>query len=274
MKKIALMMILLAGVVSADELERKFVSQPASSRPWVYWFPLDGNLSREGITADLEAMARVGIGGVLYMETDQGAPKGPAAFAGPLWRELFQHICSESRRLGIEVNMNNDAGWCGSGGPWMTPELSMQKVVWTETNVAGAVRFDGVLQQPAMVKEFYRDIAVFAYPTPANKFVIPQIQAKSSAKAEEVPLRATYPTLPADVVVSRNKIINLTAKLGKDGRLEWDVPAGNWTLLRMGHTTTGKDNHPAQEEGRGLECDKLSKEAAEVHFNNFWQTHR
>jgi hypothetical protein len=39
-----------------------------------------------------------------------------------------------------------------------------------------------------------------------------------------------------------------------------------WTLLRMGHTTTGKDNHPAPVDGRGLECDKLSKQAAEAMF--------
>jgi hypothetical protein len=84
---------------------------------------------------------------------------------------------------------------------------------------------------------------------------------------EEVPLRTAYPAATADKVVPRDHIVNLTEKLGKDGRLVWDVPAGNWTLLRMGHTTTGKDNHPAPLEGRGLECDKLSKQAAEVHFN-------
>jgi hypothetical protein len=35
----------------------------------------------------------------------------------------------------LELNMNNDAAWCGCGGPWITPELSMQRVVWTETVV-------------------------------------------------------------------------------------------------------------------------------------------
>ena len=66
---------------AADSLETGFRRPPVSARPWVYWFPLDGNISSNGITLDLEAMQRVGIGGVLYMETDQGAPKGPAAFA-------------------------------------------------------------------------------------------------------------------------------------------------------------------------------------------------
>jgi hypothetical protein len=136
------------SLAAADlDLERNFTTPPASARPWVYWFPLDGNISSNGITLDLEAMKRVGVGGVLYMETDQGAPRGPAKFAGPLWRDLFKHICTEAHRLGIEVNMNNDAGWCGSGGPWITPELSMQRIIWSQTNVAGPRHFAAVLPQ-------------------------------------------------------------------------------------------------------------------------------
>ena len=72
---------LLAATAHGD-LEQRFLNPPDKAKPWVYWFPLDGNLTREGITADLEAMARVGIGGVLYMETAQGTPTGPAA----VWR--------------------------------------------------------------------------------------------------------------------------------------------------------------------------------------------
>ncbi len=252
---------------AASDLEPGFQHPPDSARPWVYWFPLDGNISSNGITLDLEAMARAGIGGVLYMETDQGAPRGPAAFAGPRWRNLFRHICAEAHRLGLEVNMNNDAGWCGSGGPWITPELSMQRVVWTETNVTGPLRFDAALKQPLAVANFYRDIAVFAYPAPAGNYVIPHLRGKSAAAREEIPLRASFPALAADAVIPRDRIINLTAQLTTDGRVAWDVPAGRWTILRLGHTSTGKDNHPAPLSGRGLECDKLSAAAADTHFN-------
>ncbi len=259
---------LAARLLAADTpLATGFATPPPAARPWVYLFPLDGNLSREGITADLEAMQRVGIGGVLYMETDQGAPKGPAQFAGPQWRALFQHLCAEAHRLGLEVNMNNDAGWCGSGGPWITPELSMQRIVWTETKVSGPQRFDAVLARPEAVKDYYRDIALFAYPTPATSPTIPRLAGKSAAEVEEVALRATFPAWPAEAVVARDRILTLTAQLAPDGRLAWEVPAGNWTLLRMGCTTTGKENHPAPLEGRGLECDKLSKQAVEVHFD-------
>src|SRR5438270_13295945 len=99
-------------------LAENFLHPPASARPWVFWFWLNGNITSNGITADLEAMKRVGIGGVAIMDVDQGTPKGPAVFGTPAWLGLFKHMCAEAQRLGLKVNMNNDAGWCGSGGPW------------------------------------------------------------------------------------------------------------------------------------------------------------
>ena len=76
----------------ALSLEQGFVQPPDAARPWVYWFWLNGNITREGVTADLEAMKRVGIGGVLIMEVDQGAPVGPVDFMSERWRELFKHV--------------------------------------------------------------------------------------------------------------------------------------------------------------------------------------
>ncbi|MCX7006125.1 MAG: glycosyl hydrolase, partial [Kiritimatiellaeota bacterium] len=394
MKRIIAMSVVALGLCAslrADELEKNFAAPPAAARPWVYWFPLSGNLTREGITADLEAMARVGIGGALYMEVDQGAPKGPADFAGPLWRDLFKHACNEAHRLGLEINMNNDAGWCGSGGPWITPELSMQKVVWSELALVGGKKFEGVLPQPETVKDFYRDIAVLAFPTPAGDcakmsaaapkfsssaasakagrftfnrakekeppyvqiefaqpftarmltarlangrysvqchlqssddgknfrtvrtfgarppvvmvnfepvtaryyrlglaggsdpklvrieiakvelgqgYRIENIQGKSALVTDKLPpAGAVWPATPAQIAIARDSMVDLSAQLDATGKLTWDVPAGNWTVMRFGRTTTGKDNHPAPESGRGLECDKLSKSGAAAMFN-------
>src|SRR5690349_5434991 len=75
-----------------NEVQSAFVKPPDSAKPWVYWFWLNGNITREGITADLEAMKRVGIGGVLIMEVDQGIPVGPVDFMGAQWRDLFKHV--------------------------------------------------------------------------------------------------------------------------------------------------------------------------------------
>ena len=80
MKRIILAALVVASftnlALAAEDLSEGFARPPQSARPWVYWFPLSGNLSKAGITADLEALERVGIGGVLYMEVDQGARPG------------------------------------------------------------------------------------------------------------------------------------------------------------------------------------------------------
>ncbi len=255
----------LTAAAPAGDLEQAFRQPPAEARPWVYWFWLNGNITREGITADLEAMQRVGIGGVLIMEVDQGTPKGPAAFGRSLWRELFKHVCAEAHRLGLEVNMNNDAGWCGSGGPWITPELAMQKLVWTETAVEGPKRFEGLLAEPKAVAGYYRDIAVLAFPTPAGKVRIENIEGKSALVPQYIPARSQWPAVPADATIRRDRIVDLTANLAA-GRLSWDVPEGKWTVLRLGHTPTGVENHPAPQAGLGLECDKLSPKAIEAQY--------
>lgn len=254
-----------AAPLNASELAKGFANPPAEARPWVYWFWLNGNITSNGITADLEAMKRVGIGGVLIMEVDQGAPKGPAAFGGPQWRALFQHVCAEAHRLGLEVNMNNDAGWCGSGGPWITPELAMQKVVWSETNVTGPFRFDGKLSQPQKVSNYYGDIAVLAFPTPSQDTRIENIQAKAAFVPQRIAPDGKSSTMSGGTIAC-DRIVNLTEHLGTNGDLRWEVPEGRWTILRLGHTLTGKDNHPAPEPGRGLESDKLSRAATDVMF--------
>ncbi|MCC6126106.1 MAG: alpha-L-rhamnosidase N-terminal domain-containing protein [Pirellulales bacterium] len=253
---------------NAPQWEADFRSPPDAARPWVYWFWLNSNITREGLTADLEAMKRAGVGGVLIMEVDQGAPVGTVPFAGPQWLDLFKHACSEANRLGIEINMNNDAGWNGSGGPWNKPENSMQKIVFAETKVEGPKKFQEKLRQPQAVKNYYRDITVLAFPTPEGKSRIPHLSDKAlfGAGLSTLVAPAAWPAAPADETISPDRLVDISAKMDKEGQLTWDVPDGKWTILRLGHTTTGVENHPSPASGSGLECDKMSKEAAEAHF--------
>src|SRR5512139_1627226 len=96
------------GVAAAADLESAFHTPPDSARPWVYCFWLEGNVTREGITADLEAMKRAGIGGLLFMDGAMGNPPGPHRFMSDSWREMFKHMVTEADRLGIKINLNND----------------------------------------------------------------------------------------------------------------------------------------------------------------------
>lgn len=65
---LAAITLLAAFALRADELAKQFVSPPAAARPRVFWFWINGNSSKEGITADLEALQHAGVGGVLWMK--------------------------------------------------------------------------------------------------------------------------------------------------------------------------------------------------------------
>ena len=127
-----------------------------AARPWVYWMISDGNLSREGITADLEAMQDAGIGGVIIMEVDVGIPRGPVAFMSPQWCELFRHAVEEAERLGLQITLNAGPGWTGSGGPWVPAEQSMQHLVASEVAASpGPQHLETALPRPAPREPYF-----------------------------------------------------------------------------------------------------------------------
>ncbi len=292
--------LFLAGPGYAAEgtadLEKGFLHPPESARPWVYFFVMDGNLSREGITADFEALKRAGIGGVIFLEVDVGIPRGTVRFMSPEWRQLFKHAVAEAERLGLQITLNAGPGWTGSGGPWVKPEQSMQLVVASAVEVTGPKRFEEVLPQPQRrpaffgdgklppdlekaKNEFYGDVAVMAFPTPTGKERIADIDEKAlyvrapyssqPGVKPSLPAAASYPSLPAEAVVAADRVVDLTAKMGTDGRLAWDVPEGKWTILRFGRTSNGAGTRPAPLPGLGLECDKMDKAALDAHFDAF-----
>src|SRR6266852_2222597 len=166
---------------AADSLEAGFQHPPDSARPQTWWHWMNGNITREGITADLEAMKRVGVGGAQIFNADCGIPAGPVKFMSAEWREMFKHAVQEADRLGLQLCMHNCAGWSSSGGPWNTPEHAMQILVYTEKQIKGPTRFSDSLAQPTKRNGYYKDIAVFAFKTPANRgYRIANINAKAA----------------------------------------------------------------------------------------------
>jgi hypothetical protein len=263
-------------------LEKDFATPPDSAKPWVYSFWLEGSVTREGITADLEAMKRAGIGGLLFMDGDMGNPKGPLRFMSQPWRAAFKHLLAEADRLGLQVNLNNNPGWAGSGGPWVKPQQAAQKVVMSETVIDGPSHFDAILAQPPAAQNYYEDIAVLACPAPAVdaggklRRIADFNSTKSFAGGRDfykvvpwprfIPTDSAWPAIPVDQCVSSAKLRDITSRMSASGRLAWDVPAGSWLVLRIGHTVAGGTTRSAQPEASGLECDKLSKTAIEAHF--------
>ncbi len=393
---------------SLPSLEAGFENPPQEARPWTLWQWMNGNVSKEGITADLEAFKKAGLGGAQSFHLDYGLPQGPIEFNSPAWLDMYLFAAQEADRLGLEIGTHNGGGWSTSGGPWTLPENSMQVAVTTEVRAKGPSKFDAVLPLPDPYlppeKNTYRDIAVLAYPTPANEAVTmaaaapkvtinegkggqlptltgdlltslalpaPKVDAPSYLQIafpesftarqlilipkKEVPSlngvleasddgvtftpvrpfqladqphRQEYPyqqafgfppvtarffrikiekgsdstkpiliagvglsarqsidnlpgkafyqrhsllskpdkNAPQDGIVPIAGIVDLTDKMDRDGRLTWEVPPGNWTIVRVGYQPNGTLNHPAPLGGEGLECDKLSKEAVDAHW--------
>lgn len=243
---------------------------------------MDGNFTREGITADLEAMKRAGIGGAIFMEVNVGIPQGPVRFMSPQWQQLWKHAVSECERLGLQLTLNGGPGWTGSGGPWVKPAQSMQNIIGATQDLTGPQRFEAVLpraQPRSALSDYYKDVLVLAFPKPSGNARITDIDQKSfydlgsyvsqSNVKAFVPSYSTYPAISSDQVVDSRQVLDLTSKMQEDGRLVWDVPPGHWTVIRFGAINNGASTRPAPEPGLGMESDKFSKSALDTHYNDF-----
>jgi len=268
MRKIAAASLFLAGLTlnsfAQTSLEQGFRTPPNSAKAYTWWHWINGNISKPGITKDLEAMKRFGLGGAQIFNVDVSIPAGDAPFMGAKWKNCLAWAFSEAKRLGLELDIHNGAGWSSSGGPWVKPEDSMQFLTWSETKVHGPQHFEGVLPEPAKKLNYYRDVVAYAFKQPANeKFRIANIRAKAGFdRGDRI---SPDPTgIPADAAISASEIRQIS--LGAGGRVSVDLPAGDWVLVRMGSTPTGAENEPAPKPGLGPEVDKLSREA----LDHFW----
>lgn len=150
-----------------DSLAQSFVNPPMSAKPQVWWHWINGSVSKPGITADLEAMKRAGIGGGTLCSLGDYAPEGPAHFNSDLWWDDVRFAMSEAGRLGLELGVENCEGWSSSGGPWVKPEDAMKMLVWTEARTSGSVAASLRLPRPLTRHGFYRDAAIVAFPAVA-----------------------------------------------------------------------------------------------------------
>lgn len=158
---------LMSVGMRAQTLAESFKAPPQSARPSTYWMWMNGNITKEGITADLEYMKRTSYGGALMFNVGVGIPKGDVDYASAKWDEMTIHAVKEADRLGLELFLQNSPGYTGTGGPWITVENSMMQLEWTE--VIGVPDKKGLLEvdlpRPYAKFGFYKDEKVLAYPS-------------------------------------------------------------------------------------------------------------
>ncbi len=172
-------------VRAGDELADSFRAPPEAAKPLTWWHWLNGTITRDGITADLEAMKRAGLGGCYLFNCGVGMPEGGVKFMQPEWLAMMDHTVTEAQRLGLVFGVHNCDGFSQSGGPWITPATSMKELTWTTRDVEGPATFSGKLETPESKMDFYRDIALLAFPLPKGG-VLKGAQLSGSLKPAEL----------------------------------------------------------------------------------------
>ncbi|MEI6604209.1 MAG: glycosyl hydrolase [Verrucomicrobiota bacterium] len=295
-------------LVAADDLSKIFQAPPDAAKPSCFWWWFNSLVNKEGITHDLEEFKAKGMGGVMLVCSGneygvEPMPRGPV-FLSPEWRELYKHALAEADRLGLEVGVNFcGGGWC-MGGAWITPKFNARWFVQSKLTVSGPQAYSGKLPIPEprdgykpphcgnvahymtwpKEKMDYRDSAVVAFREPdgdtaeLGKERLKALDAKSNrqdadcfAAAASVMESVLVPwvALPSDTPIPPTEIVDLGSKMKPDGSLDWDVPAGRWTILRTGHVATGADVRCVLPElGYVLEVDWLNPAALDLHFKN------
>ena len=153
------------GAETAGTLETAFRQPPPGAHAKTWWHWMNGNITAEGITLDIEAMKRAGIRGFQIFQVGTGIPKGPVDYSSAEHTRLLQHAAKEAERLEMEFDIMNCPGWSSSGGPWIPPEFSMKQFTWSETVVrGGGQRVVAELKQPLTKLGYYRDAFVLAFP--------------------------------------------------------------------------------------------------------------
>ncbi|MGQ9620563.1 MAG: glycosyl hydrolase [Bacteroidales bacterium] len=281
--------------VKYDLLKKGFVNPPDTAKPGVYWYFMEGNISKEGITEDLESMKKAGIGYAIFLEVNAGIPQGSVKFMSDEWINLFQYAVKEAERLGIKIILGSGPGWTGSGGPWIKPEESMMHLAWADTVLTGPALFNATLPLPRPKKPFfgeqtltpelkelrnkwYEDVRVLAFPAPEEKQPIKNIDEKAfyyrppfTSQQGVVPfiLSGESDTTKNVSSVRKEKIIDLTGILQSGGRFLWNVPPGRWIIIRFGKRNNGAVTRPAPLHGLGFESDKFDTSALGKHYRAY-----
>ena len=204
---LVLFVMLTAGADAEDarNWDTDFKTPPEDTRPYCYWYWLKDNITREGVTRDLESMKRVGIGTAFIGHIFQGElEQGPVTMFSPEWWEIVTHAIREGQRIGVDIGMFNSPGWSQSGGPWITPDKSMRYLASSETIVSGPKRFEEQLTVPG---PDFQDVAVLAFRQPDGERInwTEGLKSLSSSPAEKAIRNLADGKLETKVVLAEVK---------------------------------------------------------------------
>ncbi len=217
-----------------------FENPPMEARPGALWCWLNGTVDHEQMTREMEEAKALGMRGFeiwdigVYRPVNM-VPAGPA-FLGKESLKSIKHAMTEAKRLGLELNIIAASSW-NAGGAWVRKSDGSKRIASSSLDVVGPKKFDAVLELPCDEETYYYDVSVLA---------VPQSEDKKLA--------------------SLDLGIDLTDKMNDRGELKWDVPEGNWTILRFVCRGTNQRLIVPSPNSDGLLIDHLSAEATERYM--------
>jgi hypothetical protein len=278
---VALAALPLLSGPSRDPLETGFATPPPEARLRCYWWWLNGNTNEAAITRDLQEMRAKGYGGAILVDANGSeqrdnhmVPAGPM-FGTPRWRELYRHAIKEAARLDLEISLNIESGW-NLGGPKVKPEQAAKLLTFSRVPVQGPGEIRLTLPPPPAKINYYRDIAVLAYPLHHGEALpkrpIRALAVKAASQELGMSAPKTTPLLedvaaePGEQDAQVSDVIDVTAQMSADGSFSWKAPAGPWEILRVGYMASGAKVSTSSGEWQGLAIDYLDRS----EFENFW----
>jgi len=233
-------------------LSDKFINSPMTYRPGAFWCWLNGNMSPQSITRDLEAMKSKGINRAEIW--DVAAIKNPTLipaggqFLGDESVRLIKHAISEGKRLKMSIGIVASSGW-NAGGSWVTPDWASKNLYFSKVEIAGPQLLaidlpfpkfpEGCPMKDRDTPVFYKDVSVLAVPYDADMTI-------------------------ADI----SQVVSLTP-FYKNGNLKWQVPEGKWTILRFVCSNNGQQLIVPSPNSNGLFIDFFDPEATTRHLKHF-----
>lgn len=277
-----------------NSLATGFVNPPDDAKPRVFWWWLEGYISREGILNDLAEMKNAGIKGAILFDAGSSSynkmartPAGPV-FMSPEWIDLFDYTCHVADSLDLELSLNIGSGW-NDGGPWVTPELASKKLVWSEMNVQGPRKLSETLPMPAKLytpeggQPYYRPIAVLAVKLNGNSDSVKPLEnmdIKAVHSIYSIPFTKNglgydwnifmkeEPLPLHEANAGLENVTDISAFVDDQGKINWDVPAGKYLIMRFGYTGTGIKVSTHSPGGGGLAIDYMSTAAMDVQYDS------
>jgi alpha-L-rhamnosidase/Glycosyl hydrolases family 2, sugar binding domain len=247
---------------TTSSLEQGFRNPPVSARPKALWPWVNGNVSLPQVTYELEEAKRKGMGGFdiwdigAMVDPNKVIPAGPA-FLSDESLQAIAYTIREADRLGLEIGLIFSSSW-NAGGAWVKPEHGAMGLFRADTIIVGPQTFSSTLEFP-LIPEKYHDRPNLSALHKNPKTGLPVFY-------KEVALIA-HPYKKDSSISSLQNIINLQTHSNGAGKIKWEVPAGEWRIIRYVCAPTGQPLAVPSPNSNGLMLDHFNAEAQKANLN-------